>query len=361
MSGVSKRFRIVSGAGLALVLGFGLTGCPPAEPGGGSTTTTSTPPGQDCTSAPNIPIDKYMGEEVSELPVDTRSATWMSSIVATDPNLKVGVSSGRSYDNVFRPPGFPVNFVPNDYPLVPWTINLDVLRPVQYPSLDGVVWQGYPDPLAYQYSDAYLLTVFADCRSTEQIGVSPGLGAPNMYDGVRWDADYTPSVDPSTGLLNGVDAAHVPLTTAIYRSTEALNGTINHVGHIATTVCSGGAPTLGTAFIWPARSTDCTGTYNPANPPYGAWMRLRADYPVPSDARAAGIVKALKTYGAVIGDGGSNLTTPTIYAEEMPQSTITALESIPWSDFDFVDAQGLRADPTAAVGDADYWDTASAR
>lgn len=279
------------------------------------------------------------------------SNSWVSSLSEGAGTLKVLTDP--------RYKGIPVNLIPSNYSMSPivfltWAYKSD---PISFPTPQFLRYQGWPRVPMY---DQYQLSVTADCRTYELIGTHNLL---NLYDGtlpgpwkaqggVMWDADFSPRVSEG-GNTMGITAAGAPLAPQVLRVSEVAAGLVEHVFHYRTNVCRGGARALGQAYVWPARGADCVSdTPDPSRPPYGAWFRLRADYPMPADPGAAAVVRALKVHGMVIEDGA----TPGIAAESgIPASTYEAIDSIPLAAFEAVDTSSLRANPSAGTKSADYW------
>lgn len=332
-----------------------------------------------CTVNPNIPKNHYLGASVDTLKVLPQSDTFINNIASHDfilgstPKGFLKILGGRTAPaNVFtgparpsdyRYPGFPVNLIPSDYSMVYYSLGA-------YANLSDIAYYPYPATLDYMGKisdngpiyDQYMLSLTSDCKSYESIGIQAIWG--NVYassvGGVIWDKNYTPHksnyIDPTYGASNmpvAPDADATPLIPQIIRKSEVAAGSVNHVMHFYTTSCRNGQRILGESFIWPSRLSDCWGGAMDMNQiPYGSWLRLKASYPVPSDPGAATVVRALKKHGMVAGDGGGATG---IAAEDLPVNTYTQLEQIPYSAFEVVDAQGLRANPNAQTNDFDYW------
>ncbi len=324
-----------------------------------TTSTTTRPPAPSgsaapvgstlCSKGPRPPADHYLKARVDGLP--TLANTWVQTVAEGGKTLRLMTQPWYF--------GYPVNLIPNNYSMTQvymftWSYISDS---VPFPTPQFLRYQGWP--LGPMY-DHYQLSVTADCRTYELIGTNNLF---NIYDGtlpgpwkaeggLMWDADYTPRANSMGGPM-GVTASAEPLTPQVIRVAELAAGSVDHVMHFSNPKCRGGAITLGQAYVWPARASDCIKEpADPSMPPYGAWFRLRADYPAPADPGAAAVVTALKTHGMILGDG------PTLgIATEpgVPAATTAAVDSIPMADFEAVDTSSLRANPSAGIASADYW------
>jgi hypothetical protein len=76
----------------------------------------------------------------------------------------------------------------------------------------------------------------------------------------------------------------------------------------------------------------------------GARARLRSDFSMAGYSRNAQVViKAMKTYGVIVADNGSDWYFQGDASTAWPESLISELKRIPAAKFDFVDESSLRA------------------
>jgi serine/threonine-protein kinase len=154
---------------------------------------------------------------------------------------------------------------------------------------------------------------------------------------VIWDLtkDYwqpgTPFARGDDG-CNGADAADVPIAPLLLTKAEIAAHQINHA--MRFTIDNNKIDD--TYYVHPA--THVGGPSGGADTlPYGARLRLRADYPMaslPTDA-ARTIATALQTYGMFLADGGNIYISATTDASSATNaSAVTALQP---SDFQMVD------------------------
>ncbi|HYV48345.1 MAG TPA: hypothetical protein VFA20_25975 [Myxococcaceae bacterium] len=98
--------------------------------------------------------------------------------------------------------------------------------------------------------------------------------------------------------ITSADAAGLPILPGLVRVDEVLQGEIRHA--IRFTVNR-----TATAYIHPA--THAAGTSGANLPPMGLRLRLRADFPMAGlSPPTATVVTALKTYGLILADNGSD-------------------------------------------------------
>jgi hypothetical protein len=146
-----------------------------------------------------------------------------------------------------------------------------------------------------------------------------------------WVAANPPNFSRGDG-CTGADAANLPMAPLILTKQDIASGNIKHAlrftidnNRIAADVYVHPA----THYGGPTGGTDMM--------PYGARLRLRADYPLaslPSD-NARTVAKALQTYGMYMADGGNIYVSATIDASDLINNSILA--ALKPSDFAMVD------------------------
>ena len=132
------------------------------------------------------------------------------------------------------------------------------------------------------------------------------------------------------------DAAGLPIFPGLVRYDEAASGTIRHA--LRFTVASTRKAYLPPATHWASSST------NANLPPMGMRVRLKASYVIPSNfsAETRAILQAMKTYGMLVADNGSNW-----YISGAPDARwnndklVSELGSVKGSNFEVVRMEGL--------------------
>lgn len=373
-----------------------------------STPTSTAPAGVPCplASGSMSPPGFYAHADVSKLPA--LDVPWVKRADALDRGPDYGVRRGElrpimsnqgpggtdsaGVDHL----GVPINVVDAATPRLEYRFGVSPLAPEwltgsvvniatyasistegAYPSPERLKFQGWPTGPIW---DHYMFSIDADsCLLYETIGIRGVLPydpvnqrfyPPYTVEGaVTWDLRTLTPLFRERPL--GVGATLTPISPLVVRFDEtsraaAGGAPIDHAIHWAGVACRGGERVLGQAFVWPARFTDCTGDIDPDAPPYGAWFRLRADYPTDDlDPQAAAIVNAMKTHGLILGDGGSQ----GYYVEPAPcpkldnnrkqcwtKDTIEQLQAVDVADLEAVDTSSLPADPGAGIGDPTFWE-----
>jgi hypothetical protein len=107
------------------------------------------------------------------------------------------------------------------------------------------------------------------------------------------------------------DAGGFPIAAMLFDADEVAGGAINHAIRFILPNDRIGKG----SYVHPAtHSTNASAsTTAPSSPPYGARLRLRADYPVASlpSAGAKVVARALQKYGMILSDGGNIALTAT--------------------------------------------------
>jgi hypothetical protein len=150
----------------------------------------------------------------------------------------------------------------------------------------------------------------------------------------HWNADAAVIWDLRSAALRpdgftSADAAGLPIFPGLARYDEAAGGQINHA--LRLTVESSQK-----AWIHPA--SHCAGdTTNPSAPPMGLRLRLSADYDISGfTGPALAIAEALKRYGLIVADNGSNWYVSGTSDRRWPDDNLNQLKQIPGSAFQVV-------------------------
>jgi len=319
--------------------------------------------------APLGPAGHFTRARVDSLPIHPQSEQWVQALTevgrggadGTYGRGELNLFTGRAFATAQPAPGYPVNVATRPiWPLVPywWSTYGYFADNVTYPD-----WQSWASQQGW---DNYCMVMGPDRTLYELIGVDRALGGwiaalcgrRRAGGGVRWDPALTARMN--NGRPVGVCAAAWPLAPLVLRQAELDAGIVQHPLHVAYGGRSRGGPRVeGEGFVWPARHHD-TNT-DPAAvdltaPPYGAWFRLRADYPNGIGATGV-IIDTLKRNGMLIGDGVSRRAHGIAAEPGIPQQVVESVWRIPLDAFQAVDVTGLRVNPKAGIGNPDYWRT----
>jgi hypothetical protein len=302
-----------------------LSACLPAtSPPPTTTTTTTRPPGSGGWAQNGLlgtcrvfPADNPWNRDVSGLPVDPKSAAYLSGIAGLGGNQKLHADfgGGGAY-------GIPYITVPGTQAKVP----------VDFTDYGDESDPGpYPIPLAAPIedgSDAHVLAVDRDhCKLYELFGARAGSG--------RWSAASGAVFDLTSNALRpdgwtSADAAGLPIFPGLVRYDEVASGHIDHA--LRFTVSRTQRAYLHPATHWASSSTDAS------LPPMGLRLRLKASFDVSSYTGEARVVlNALKRYGMIVADNGSNWYISGAVDTRWDDDDLNQLKTVPGSAFEVVD------------------------
>jgi hypothetical protein len=130
------------------------------------------------------------------------------------------------------------------------------------------------------------------------------------------------------------DAAGLPILPGLARYDEVARGVINHALRFT-------ASRTRKQYVYPARHY-ASSSDDPALPPMGLRVRLKASVDVSHFPRQARIVlQALKTYGMILADNGSNWYISGAPNPKWSNDDLHSLGQITGSDFEVVDTSSL--------------------
>jgi hypothetical protein len=129
--------------------------------------------------------------------------------------------------------------------------------------------------------------------------------------------------------FTSADAAGLPIFPGLVRFDEAASGQIDHAFRV--TVDS-------TQDAWIHPASHCAGdSANPNAPPMGLRLRLAAGYDISGmTGPARAIAAAMKRYGLIVADNGSNWFFSGTSDRRWPDDNLNQLKSIPGSAFEVV-------------------------
>jgi hypothetical protein len=134
------------------------------------------------------------------------------------------------------------------------------------------------------------------------------------------------------------DAAGLPITPLLARADEASTGQINHAFRVTLR-----DSILLRQHVWPARH-DAGGSSGAI--PYGAVMRLKSSFAIPSTwtTQAKALATAMQRYGLYVADIGTDMYVQGDPNSSWNASTITQIQTLHASDFEFVDMSAITGD-----------------
>jgi hypothetical protein len=148
----------------------------------------------------------------------------------------------------------------------------------------------------------------------------------NADGGVIWNLR---SAALRTDGFTSADAAGLPIFPGLARFDEAASGHIDHA--LRVTVSS-------TRDAWVHPASHCAGSgSDPSAPPMGLRLRLSAGYDISGfTGPARAIAVALKQYGLIVADNGSNWYISGTSDRRWPDENLDQLKSIPGAAFEVV-------------------------
>jgi hypothetical protein len=279
-------------------------------------TATPLPGGQPTIGGcPVFPADNAWNQDISAMPVDANSATYITNIGGG--NLHPDFGGGGQY-------GIPYIVVPQSQPMtaINFTAYGDESDPGPYPiPLNAPVEGG-----ASSTGDRHVLAVQqGTCKLYEMFSAYPGTGVWNAGSGAVFDLRSN-ALRPDT--WTSADAAGLPITAGLIRYDEVTAGQINHA--IRFTV-----NTVRKAWVHPA--THYGTSTSTTRIPYGAKLRLKASYDISSfQGEARVILTALKKYGMIVADQGSSWFITGDGDPRWDDNDLNQLKTVPGSMFEVV-------------------------
>jgi hypothetical protein len=307
-----------------------------AEAGGGQVHRRLRPlppaTGPALAGCPMLPADNIWNARVDTLPVDPRSADYITTIGAgtgLHPDFGAGLWDGG-------PIGIPFVVVPASQPPVPITFDYDdESDPGPYPiPADPPIEGG-----SQSGGDRHVLVLDSGaCRLYETWSSYPQSdGSWHAGSGAVFDL-RAQALRPET--WTSADAAGLPILPGLVRYDEVASGAIRHA--IRFTVAR-----TRQAFVWPARHYASSST-DPARPAMGQRFRLKASFDTsPFSPEVRVILMAMKVYGLILADNGSNWYISGVPDERWDNDALHALGQVRGRDFEAVDVSGLMIDPSS--------------
>jgi hypothetical protein len=198
-----------------------------------------------------------------------------------------------------------------------------------YPIPTGVKIEGG----AGSDGDRHALIVDRDaCRLYELYALRRTRGRWTAGSGAIWDLRSN-RVRPAG--WTSADAAGLPILPGLARYDEVAKGHIDHALRFTVSHTR-------RAYVWPARHYASSLT-DPALPPMGARLRLKADFDISGFPRQARVVlQALKQYGMIVADNGSDWYVSGAPDPRWSNDDLHTLGRVPGSAFEVVDTSSLR-------------------
>ncbi len=287
-------------------------------------TTSVDPPGAMIGTCAVFPSNNVWNTPINNLPVDANSSAYVNTI---------GSSTSLHPDFSSTGGGIPYNIVPASQPRVSVSFNSSQNDAGPYPIP--------PNALVESGSDQHVIVVDeGNCKLYE-------LWAAALQSNGSWTAGSGAVFDLNSNIMRpsgwtSADAAGLPILPGLVRYEEVAAGQINHALRLT-------APQTLNQFNWPARhfASSLSGSQYP---PLGERFRLKASFDVtPYSAQVQVILKALKTYGAILADNGSSWYLTGSPDPNWNDSDMHTISQIVGSDMEAVNTSSLEVDPNSAA------------
>jgi hypothetical protein len=291
--------------------------------GGGSAQALRLPGAPAC---PIFPAGNAWNERVDTLPVAANSAQMIASI-GLDTGLHPDFGSGL-YDG--QPIGIPFDVVSKSTPRSHVSFDYsDESDHVAYPIPKTVHIEGGRASTGDRHA---ILVDKSACRLYELFALYPtSSGGWKAGSGATWNLRSN-HLRPAG--WTSADAAGLPIFPGLARYDEVARGVIDHALRFT-------AARTRRAFIYPARH-DASSSDDPLLPPMGLRVRLKASVDISGFPRQARIVlQALKTYGMILADNGSNWYISGAPDPHWSNDALHTIGRITGSDFEVVDTSSL--------------------
>lgn len=290
--------------------------------GGGSAQALRLPSAPHCSI---FPANNPWNQRVDKLPVTSDSAQIVASIgVSTGlhPDFGSGLYAGQ-------PIGIPFDVVSHTTPRYRLSFDYaDESDKGPYPIPKTVHIEGG----RASTGDRHALLLDKDaCKLYELYALYPKGSGWKAGSGAIWSLKSN-AVRPAG--WTSADAAGLPIFPGLARYDEVARGVINHALRFTVSRTR-------RAYIYPARHYASSLT-DPSLPPMGLRVRLKASVDISSFPRQARIVlQALKTYGMIVADNGSNWYISGAPNPGWSNDDLHTLGRITGADFEVVDTSSL--------------------
>lgn len=276
-------------------------------------------------------------QNIANAPVDGNSANLINFIGGS--NLYANFGSGTYDGNII---GIPYTVVSGS-PLTTINYNAygDESDPGPMPIATSTLIEGSPNP---GDGDRHVLVLDRDnCWLYEIGGATPqGDGTWQAAAGAVWDMQ---NANARPFRWTSTDAAGLPVFPGLVRYDEVAAGHIDHA--IRVTLRRSRQAFVAPASHWAPNSTDANAA------PMGMRMRLKADYDISSfPPQAKVILTALKNYGLIMADNGSNMFMIGAPDERWNNDDLTSLKQVPSSAFEVVQSGTVYTPSNVPTGSA---------
>src|SRR6266849_238838 len=325
-----------------MLLAISAAGC-------GATTTVNQPPPQasSCSSLSlgqgaslggfvPFPADSLWNADISSAPVDPNSAAVINFIgagISMHADFGAGQYLGSTIGIPYlvvggQQPPVAINFTAYGSESDPGPMPVPVTAPIE----------GYPNPGA---GDRHVLVLDnSNCFLYELSSSYVSGNSWNAGSGAVWDL-LSNEQRPYT--WTSADAAGLPIFPGLARYDEVAAGKISHA--LRFTLQNSRAAMVPPASHWAANSSNASAA------PMGMHMRLKASFNVSAYSPANQVIlNALKKYGMIMADNGSNMFLSGAPDERWDNNDLHALGQVQASDFEVLQMTPLYTQNTLPTG-----------
>ncbi|PXX45171.1 hypothetical protein DFR42_102384 [Undibacterium pigrum] len=283
-----------------------------------------------------FPANNAWNTDISAAPVDPASDALISSIglgTGLHPDFGAGLYDGA-------PIGIPYVVVAGSQPKVSvqFTDYGDESEPGPYPLPANAPIEGQKANGSSFDGDRHVLVIDRDANRLYEVGNAyPQAGGSwKVSGGAIFDLTSNTVRPGGKPGWTSADAAGLPIFPGLVRYEEAASGVIRHALRFTVSRTR-------RAYVPPATHWASSNTSN-ILPPMGMRVRLKASYQIPANfsSETKAILQAMKTYGMLVADNGSNW-----YISGAPDARwnndklVSELGSVKGSSFEVVRMDGL--------------------
>jgi hypothetical protein len=276
-----------------------------------------------------FPTDNPWNTDISGLPADPASAALIASL-----GLDTGLHPDFGTTWAGAPNGIPYVLVPSGQPKVPVRFEYaDESDPGPYPIPPDAPIEGGPSGTG----DRHVLVVDLAHHLLYEV-----YDAVTADGGASWQGGSGAIFDLAANTLRpagwtSADAAGLPIFPGLVRYDEVVEGgAIRHALRFT-------AARTRKAYLPPARHW-ASGSTDPSLPPMGMRVRLKATVDIAGyPPHVQVILRALKTYGMLVADNGSNWYLSGAPDPRWDDAELATLGGIKGADFEVVRMDGLVA------------------
>lgn len=286
-------------------------------------------PNANLNGARLLPGDSPWHEDISGSPVDPNSEAILARIGLDKP---LHADFGGEWEGV--PIGIPYVVVGGDQEKVPVTFEYaEESDPGPYPVPPDAPIEGGPKG----DGDRHVLVLDRDAWTLFELfdAVPDGNGGWKAGSGAIWDLNQNQVREAG---FTSADAAGLPILPGLARYDEAVEkGAIEHA--LRFTLSKTRRAYVPPASHWASDDTDEN------LPPMGMRVRLKADYDISGfSPEAQAILQALKTYGMILADNGSDNFISGTHDPRWNADAIGEIRQVKTKDLEVVEMTGLVAD-----------------